>query len=77
MKLSEIVRYKNLLDSLSSTSAAQELLNEILSMIHVAEVSSVQVPGAVDQLTRAHQQMSQAAEHFEQQFEHWQQVLLL
>ena len=68
MKLSEIVRYKNLLDSLSSTSAAQELSNEISSMINVAEVSGVQVPGAVDQLTRAHQKISLAANEFEQQF---------
>ena len=68
MKLSEIVRYKNLLDSLSSTSAAQELLNEISSMINVAEVSSVQIPGAVGQLTQAHQQISLAVNEFEQQF---------
>ena len=68
MKLSEIVRYKNLLDSLSSTPAAQELLNEILSMVHVTEVSSVQVPGAVDQLNQAREQVSQAVGQFEQQF---------
>ena len=68
MKLSDIVSYKNLLDSLSSIPTAQELLNEISSMIHVAKVSSVQVPGAVDQLTQAHEQVVQAANNFEQQF---------
>lgn len=68
MKLSGIVSYKNLLDSLSSTPAAQELLNETLSMINVAEVSGVQVPGAMDQLTQAHKQVVQAANNFEQQF---------
>jgi len=68
MKLSSIVSYKNLLDSLSSIPAAQELLNEILSMINVAEVSSVQIPGTVGQLTQAHQQVLQAANEFEQQF---------
>ena len=73
MKLSEIVRYKNLLDSLSSTSAAQELLNEVLSMIHVAEVSSVQVPGAVDQLIRTHEKISQTIDEFEQQFQQLKQ----
>ena len=68
MKLSGIVSYKNLLDSLSSGPAAQELLNEISSMIHVAEVSNVQIPNAVDQLSQAHKQVSLAVEHFEQQF---------
>ena len=68
MKLSGIVSYKNLLDSLSSTPAAQELLIEILSMINVAEASSVQIPNAVDRLVQAHKQVSLAAEQFEQQF---------
>ena len=69
MKLSEIVSYKNLLDSLSSTPAAQELLNEILSMLNVVEVRTVQIPGAVEQLTQAHKQVSLAVEQFEQQFD--------
>ena len=73
MKLSEIVSYKNLLDSLSSKPAAQELLNEILSMMHVAEVSSVQIPDAVDQLNQAREQVSQAVEQFEKQFVHLKQ----
>jgi len=68
MKLSGIVSYKNLLDSLSSGPEAQDLLNKILSMIHVAKVSGVQIPGAVDQLTQAHQQVLLAADDFEQQF---------
>ena len=73
MKLSDIVSYKNLLDSLSSTPAAQELLNEILSMVHVAEVSSIQIPNAVDQLNQAREQVSQAVEQFEKQFAHLKQ----
>ena len=68
MKLSGIVRYKNLLDSLSSRPAAQELLNEISSMINVAEVSSVQIPDAVDQMNQAREQVSLAVEQFEKQF---------
>jgi SAM-dependent methyltransferase len=68
MKLSGIVSYKNLLDTLSSTPAAQELLNEISSMLHVAKTSGVQIAGAVDQLDRAHEQVSKAIEQFEQQF---------
>ena len=73
MKLSGIVSYKNLLDSLSSTPAAQELLNEISSMINVAEVSSVQIPNTVEKLTQAHEQVLQAADKFEQQFEQLKQ----
>jgi hypothetical protein len=46
MKLSGIVSYKNSLDTLSSRPAAQELLNEISSMVNVAEVSSIQIPNA-------------------------------
>jgi len=73
MKLSDVVSYKNLLYSLSSKPAAQELLNEILSMVHVAKVSSVQIPGAVDQMNQAHEQVSQAVEQFEKQFAHLRQ----
>ena len=73
MKLSDIVSYKNLLDSLSSKLSAQELLNEISSMVNVAEVSGVQVPDAVDQMSRAREQVSQAVEHFEKQFAHLKQ----
>jgi SAM-dependent methyltransferase len=68
MKLSDVVGYKNLLDSISSRPAAQELLNEISSMINVVEVSSVSIPGAVDQLKQAHEQVSRAVEQFEQHF---------
>ena len=68
MKLSGIVSYKNLLDTLSSRHAAQELLNEISSMINVAEVSSVQIPDAVDQMNQAREQVSLAVEQFEKQF---------
>lgn len=73
MKLSGIVSYKNLLDSLSSKPAAQELLNETLSMINSVKVSSVQIPDAVAQLTRAHEQVAQAVNGFEQQFEQLKQ----
>jgi SAM-dependent methyltransferase len=68
MKLSDIVRYKNLLDSLSSGPAAHDLLNETLSMINSVEVSSVQIPNTVEQLTQAHEQVAQALNKFEQQF---------
>jgi SAM-dependent methyltransferase len=68
MKLSKIVSYKNLLDSLSSESAAEQLLNEISSMINVVQTSNVQIPTAIDQLAQAHKQVSLATEHFDQQF---------
>jgi SAM-dependent methyltransferase len=68
MKLSGIVSYKNLLDTLSSRPAAQELINEILSMTNVVEASSVQITGVVEQLKQAHGQILQAIEQFEQQF---------
>ena len=75
MKLSDVVSYKNLLDSLSSTPAAQELLSEISSMINVATVDGVQIPNAVEKLTQAHEQVSQAVEYFEQQFEQLKQLV--
>jgi predicted SAM-dependent methyltransferase len=73
MKLSGIVSHKNLLDSLSSRPAAQELLNETLSMINVVQVSGVHIPDAVDHLIQAREQVSQAVEQFEQQFEQLKQ----
>ena len=73
MKLSDIVSYKNLLDTLSSRSAAQELLNETSSIIHTVDVSSVRIPNAVNQLTQAHGKIAQALNEFEQQFEHLKQ----
>ena len=69
MKLSDIVSFKNLLDTLSSRPAAIEFLNETRSMTNVVETGSVQIAGAVDQLKQAHEQISQAVEQFEQQFE--------
>jgi SAM-dependent methyltransferase len=75
MKLSDIVSYKNLLDTLSSGPAAQELINEILSMISVVEVGSVQIIGAVDQLNQAREQVSRAVEQFEQQFGQLKQLV--
>ena len=68
MKLSGMVSYKNLLDTLSSRPAARGLLYEILNIINIAQVSSVQIPGAVDQMNQAHEQVSQSIEQFEQQF---------
>jgi len=68
MKLSSIVSYKNLLDTLSSTPAAIEFLKETQSMTHVVESSNVQIAGAVDQLKQAHEQVLQAVKQFEQQF---------
>jgi len=73
MKLSDIVSYKNLLDTLSSRSAAVEFLNETQSMTNVVEASNVQIAGAVDQLKQAHEQISQAVNEFEQQFEQLKQ----
>lgn len=68
MKLSDIVSYKNLLDTLSSTTEARELLNEISNMIDVVCTSSVTVPGAVDRLTQARAQVLQTTEEFEKEF---------
>jgi SAM-dependent methyltransferase len=68
MKLSSIVSYKNLLDTLSSTPAAIEFLKETLSMTNVVQSSDIQIAGAVDQLTLAHDRVSQAVDQFEQQF---------
>ena len=75
MKLSNIVSYKNLLDSLSSGPAAQDLLNETLSMINSVEVSSVQIPNTVEQLTQAHEQVVHALNKFEQQFNELKQSI--
>jgi SAM-dependent methyltransferase len=68
MKLSGIVSYKNLLDSLSVEHEAQALLHEMLSLTTTAEVNSVQVPGAVDQLRQAREQVVQSVKQFDQQF---------
>ena len=73
MKLSYIVSYKNLLDSLSCAPEAQELLGKISSIINVAENSGVQVPGAVDQLIQQHGKISQTLEGFIQQFQQLKQ----
>jgi len=68
MKLSGIVSYKNLLDSLSVEHEAQALLHEMLSLTTTAEVSSVQMPDAVDQLHQAREQVTQSVKQFNQQF---------
>ena len=68
MKLSKIVSYKNLLDTLSSRSEAMEFLNKTLSMVHVVETSDVQITGAMDQLTQAQEQVSQSVDQFEQRW---------
>ena len=68
MKLSEIVSYKNLLDSLSIEFEANALLHEMLSLTTTAEVSSVQIPDAVKQLYQARAQVTQSIEQFRQQF---------
>jgi SAM-dependent methyltransferase len=68
MKLSDIVSYKNLLDTLSSRPAAIEFLKETQNMIHIAEVGAVQIPAVINQLQQAHEKVSQAVEQVEQQF---------
>ena len=73
MKLSDIVRYKNLLDSLSSRPESQNLLNKILSIVHVVKSSSVQVPEAMDQLIQEYEKISQTVDGFEQQFQQLKQ----
>ena len=73
MKLSDVVSYKNLLDTLSSKSAAVEFSNEIQNMTNVVSTGSVQIAGVVDRLTQAHERISQAVEQFEQQFEQLKQ----
>lgn len=73
MKLSGIVSYKNLLDTLSSRPAAVEFLNETESMTNVVEDGIVQIPDAVNRLNQAREQISQAVEQFEQQFEQLKQ----
>ena len=73
MKLSGIVSYKNLIDTLSSRPEEVELLNKISSMMHTAEVGTVQIPGAIDQLRQTQHQISQAVDQFEQQFTQFKQ----
>ena len=73
MKLSDVVSYKNLIDTLSSRPEEIELLNKISSMVHIIEASAVQIPGAVDQLRQAQHQISQSVEQFEQQFVQFKQ----
>ena len=69
MKLSDIVSFKNLLDTLSTKSQAHELLDEMLSIIHTTQSNEVQIDKAVEQLTQAREQVSQAVVQFEYQFE--------
>ena len=73
MRLSSIVSYKNLLDTLTSRPAAIEFLKETHSMTNVVEAGSVQITGAVDQLKQAHAQILQAVDKFEQKFEQLKQ----
>jgi SAM-dependent methyltransferase len=73
MKLSDIVSYKNLLDTLSSRPAAGELLHEMLNIANIVQISSVQIPDAVDQLSQAREQVSRTIEQFEQQFKQLKQ----
>jgi len=68
MKLSNIVNYKNLLDTLSSRTEEMELLNKISSMMHTVETGAVQIPSAQDQLQQAQDRISQAVDEFEQRF---------
>ena len=68
MKLSGIVSYKNLLDSLSLEAEAEALLHEMLSITTTAEVNSVQIPGAVDQLRQSREHVAQSIDQFRQQF---------
>lgn len=75
MKLSEIVRYKNLLDTLSSRSKAEELQYKITGMIDLFESNDVQVPEYVDQLKSTHQLIQQAHDQFEQQFAQLKQAV--
>ena len=73
MKLSDIVSYKNLLDTLGSRREAEELHQKITGMINVFENHSVQIPDQVTQLKSTHQLIQQAHDQFEQQFEQLKQ----
>jgi SAM-dependent methyltransferase len=73
MKLSELVGYRNLLDSLSSRPQAHEFENVMSAMINVVELSSVQIPNAVKALTDTRIQVSQAVELFEKEFDQLRQ----
>ena len=75
MKLSSIVKYKNLLDTLSSRPAAEELYHKITGMIDLFESSDVQIPDCVDQMKSTHQLIQQAHDQFEQQFAQLKQAV--
>jgi SAM-dependent methyltransferase len=75
MKLSSIVKYKNLLDTLGSGPAAEELYHKIIGMINLFESSEVQIPGCIDQLKSTHQLIQQTHDQFEQQFAQLKQAV--
>jgi SAM-dependent methyltransferase len=75
MKLSDIVSYKNLLDSLSSRPQSEELSYKISGMIDLFENHDVQISDCVDQMKSTHQSIQQAHDQFEQQFKQLKQAV--
>ena len=75
MKLSDIVSYKNLLDSLSSSPQAEELRHKITGMIDLFENHDIQMSDHVAQLKSTHQLIQQAHDQFEQQFTQLKQAV--
>lgn len=68
MKLSGIVSYKNLLDTLSSKPEAEDLNHKITGMIDLVDSSDVQTLALLDQMKSTHQVIQRAHAQFEQQF---------
>ena len=75
MKLSDIVRYKNLLDTLSSKPEAEKLSHKITGMIDLFESSDVQMLVLVAQMKSTHQVIQRAQDQFEQQFDQLKQAV--
>ena len=73
MKLSTIVKYKNLLDSLGVKSETCDLHAEMLNIINIVEVSSIRIENSVVELNRARKQVLKAIEQFEEQIDQLKQ----
>ena len=73
MKLSKIVSYKNLLDTLSSRPAAIEILDQLNNILHVVSTSAIKVDGAIDQLTNAYNQVNASIDQFDHALEQLKQ----
>ena len=70
MKLSDIVSYKNLLDTLDSGPAAIEILNHLRGIIHIVSTNAVQVNEILGKhLTDTYYQVGESINQFDSQLD--------